>query len=92
MQDTVYGDNYVEVIYNKIVNHTRWRVTHEVVFEHEKVFYLTTYSEGTTENQDGLAYEYCNNGVVCTVVEPVERTIIEYKPVGDRHEQEGEKK
>lgn len=81
MQDTVYGDNDVEVVYDKIIDQTRWSVVHEAVFKSEGSFYLTNYNVGATESQDESAYEYDDDGVKCTLVEPIEVKIIEYKPV-----------
>lgn len=42
---------YDNTIVDRIVNTTRWSIIHEIVFEDNGKFYMTTYSEGATECQ-----------------------------------------
>ena len=49
---------YDNTIVDRIVNTTRWSIIHEIVFEDNGKFYMTTYSEGATECQDERPWEY----------------------------------
>ena len=59
---------YENTIVNRIVNTTRWSIIHEIVFEDNGKFYMTTYSEGATEIQDERPWEY-DDEIKCIEVE-----------------------
>ena len=47
------------VVKDKIVDHRRWTVAHEMVIKNDKDEYYSTYYEvGATESQDTRPYEY----------------------------------
>ena len=37
---------WCNTIVDRIINTTRWSIIHEIVFENQGKFYMTTYSEG----------------------------------------------
>lgn len=55
-------------VVDRIIDTTRWSIVHEIVFEDNGKFYMTTYSEGATECQDERPWEY-DDEVKCTEVE-----------------------
>ena len=57
-----------EALSDRIVDTSRWSEHHEILFEYENVFYLTSYSCGATEIQDESPWEY-DESVKCFVVE-----------------------
>jgi len=59
---------YENTIVNRIVDTTRWSIIHEIVFEDNGKFYMTTYSEGATEIQDERPWEY-DDEIKCIEVE-----------------------
>lgn len=67
-------------MYDRIVDHSRWSVIHEQVFEFEGHYYLTSYSVGATESQDESPYEYEKDEIPCTEVCPHERMTTVYEP------------
>ena len=75
-------------VYDKIIDHSRWAVGHERVFEHEGKFYRTTYRVGATEYQDEQPYEYDANEIECIEVVPIEQVVIIYvaTPVNAKEE------
>lgn len=78
-----HGDdeNY-EVVRNKIVDQRRWTTTHEVIIKDKNSgkYYQAEYSVGSTEYQDG-----CNSyPKEWDEVEPYEKTVTEYRPVGEK--------
>ena len=56
-----------------IVEHSRWAVVYEIVFEYEGEFWRTLYSRAATENQDEIPWQY-KKEVECTKVELKEVT------------------
>lgn len=70
-----------ELIEDNIVDTSRWSEIHEVVFKHQGKFYRTDYSCGATEMQDESPFEYDDDEIECTEVEPVEVVRIEYQKV-----------
>jgi hypothetical protein len=70
-----YLDNYIQ---NTIVDHRRWSVTHEIIFERDGHLYRAYYSVGATEYQDESPWEY-EDEVECTEVK--ETKVIGYEPV-----------
>jgi len=43
---------------DKVVDNSRWSVQHEIIFEYDGKFYITSYSVGATEMQDESPWEY----------------------------------
>lgn len=81
-EDVLYGCNEdVEMIYDDIIDTTRWSEIHEIVFKYQDKFYMTTYSCGATECQDESPFEYDDDEIQVTEVKPVEVTVTKYKPV-----------
>ena len=73
---------YENTIVNRIVNTTRWSIIHEIVFEDNGKFYMTTYSAGATECQDEIPWEY-DDEIKCTEVELKEVKVKKWIPVED---------
>ena len=69
-------------IVNRIIDTTRWSIVHEIVFEDQGKFYMTTYSEGATECQDERPWEY-DDEIKCTEVELKEVKVKKWVPVED---------
>lgn len=81
LEDVLYGCNEeVEVIYDNIIDISRWSQIHEIVFKYNGKFYMADYSCGATEYQDESPWEYVEE-VTVTEVEPVEVTVTQYKPI-----------
>ena len=74
---------YENTIVNRIVDTTRWSIIHEIVFEDNGKFYMTTYSEGATECQDEKPWEYNDDEIECTEVELKEVKVKKWIPVED---------
>lgn len=68
------------VIYDKIIDTTRWSIVHEIVFEDNGKFYQTTYMEGATEIQDERPWEY-EDVIECTEVALREVKVKKWVPV-----------
>ena len=72
------------IIYDKIIDNTRWSIIHELVFEikeeGETKYYKTTYSEGATEFQPERPWEY-KDEVECIEVEQRTVTRVEWVPI-----------
>lgn len=71
-----------KLIEDDIIDTTRWSIVHEIVFEDNGKFYMTTYSEGATEYQDERPWEY-EDEVKCTEVELKEVKVKKWIPVED---------
>lgn len=69
------------IVKNKIVNMFWWSINRRFVFEKDGILYQAGYSVGATEPRNESPFEYDGNEIDCQEVEPVETTIIEYKPV-----------
>ena len=70
-----------ETIQETIIDHSRWSVLYERVFEYEGKFYCTHYSVGATEQQDESPYEYEPDEIECQEVKPVEKLVIVYEVI-----------
>lgn len=57
-----------EALEDKIIDNSRWSISHKIIFEHEGKFYSTYYSVGATEMQDESPWEY-DKEVECWEVE-----------------------
>lgn len=64
-----WGDFLVPVVHDEIVDHLRWDVMHEAVFQHEDAYWRTHYRVGATENQDYYPFEYDDVITATQVVE-----------------------
>lgn len=73
---------YDNTIVDNIIDTTRWSIIHEIVFENNEKFYMTTYSEGATECQDERPWEY-EDEVECEEVELREVKVKKWMPVED---------
>ena len=67
-------------IEDRVLDTTRWSVTHEIIFKYEEKFYRTLYSIGATEIQDERPWEYVDE-VDCTEVKQIEKLIKVWEPV-----------
>lgn len=76
------GDG-VTIIYDNVVDSTRWSVIHEVVFQHDGVYYKSSYRVAATECQDEDPYEYNDEETEVTVVEPYYVVSISYLTADD---------
>jgi len=52
-----------------------------LIFEYKDKFYMTSYSEGSTECQDERPFEYDEDEINCIEVIPVQELVTVYKPV-----------
>ena len=68
------------IIYDKIIENSRWSILHELVFCWRGNHYMTSYSVGATEMQYERPWEY-DDKVDCYKVTPVEKTIIVWETV-----------
>ncbi len=70
------------IISDKIIDHCRWTIRHELIFNHIPTgkIYRTYYHVGATEQQDERPWEY-DEFVECEEVEAYEKTITDYRPV-----------
>lgn len=69
-----------EVIYDKVIDNSRWSVIHEIVFKLDDKFYLTHYSVGATECQEERPWEY-EDDIRCVEVVEKEVLVKKYVPV-----------
>lgn len=76
----VLGEDEGRIISDEIIDHTRWSVVHDLVFELNGQLYSTSYSTGATESQDERPWEDLKS-VKCIEVRPVEKTIVVYEPI-----------
>ncbi len=72
MLDILYGE-CGKIISDTIVDKGRWTDHHELVFRWDDKLYITNYSEGSTEYQDGQPWEdqaevVCFEAEECTVI------------------------
>lgn len=63
-----------------IVDTSRWSIHHEIIFAHDGKYYRTYYSEGATEMQFEIPWEY-ETEVECTEVELKEVKVMKWVPV-----------
>jgi hypothetical protein len=71
----VSGWDGVELISDVITHKSRWSVHHEIVFKWlDGKFYKAHYSEGATELQSEMPWEY-EDEIECTEVHPVEKVV-----------------
>ena len=68
-----------DVVYDNIIDHGRWSVTHKMVFKNEGKFYMTTYRVGATESQDESPYEFEDDLIECKEVFEKTKTVTYYE-------------
>jgi hypothetical protein len=81
-RDIVYEDaEGWKQVHLDIVETTRWSIGYSGVFKHKESdkFYKLNWYQGATECQDEKPFEYTEPDPV--EVEPVEVTVVQYKPV-----------
>lgn len=59
---------------DSIIDTSRWSIHHKIIFEYEGKFYSTYYSEGATECQDEVPWEY-EDEIECVEVHQVEKLV-----------------
>lgn len=67
------------IVRNRIIDHRRWTVTHEIIFHKEDKLYRLTYRVGATEMQDETPFDG-KKEVTCQEVQAVPS--IDYAIVG----------
>lgn len=78
MLDILYDNN--SVIQDKIIDHLRWSVVHELVFKYDGNLYRTQYSVGATEGQAESPWDY-EDIIECEEVKLVEKLVRVYESV-----------
>ena len=68
-----------KLVRNQIIDHDRWSLHFELIFELDGKYYKGRYSKGATEYQDEKPFDYSES--VFVEVEPYVRTMIDYKGV-----------
>ena len=78
-----YDETKFEILENEIQDSSRWSIHYNLIFkvlETGKI-YETSYSVGATESQDESPFEYEDDEIEVTEVEPYEVTVIKYKAI-----------
>lgn len=80
----IVGEDHetAEIVVDNIIDTGRWSIRHSVIFKLNGKFYKTFYQVGATEQQEEAPFEH-NTEVICTEVEPYEKTVIDYRAVKD---------
>ena len=81
--DLLDGDETLyQLINDELIDHTRWSVTHEIVFRDKATdeFFRAYYNVGATEYQDESPWEY-EDEVIASYVVPVVVHVVRYEPV-----------
>lgn len=76
-----FDSDRFEVIYQEIIDTSRWSIRYSMIFKFEDKFFSTAYSVGATESQDERPYEYEGDLIECIEVEPYEVTVTKYREV-----------
>lgn len=71
-------EQLAEVEENEITDTSRWSVNYRIVFKLGGKYYMSHYSEGSTEMQDERPYEYDGEWIEVTEVVPQAVTVIQY--------------
>lgn len=74
--DARFEMNPPALIHRKMIDHRRWDITHEIVFQRDGKFWRGYYDIPATECQDGQEYD---SEVECREVIPVQKTITDYE-------------
>ena len=86
LRDVIWNDSEIlKLVRDELVGTTRWSTVHDLIFEYSGKFYQTKYRRGATEHQDEQPFERDGDSegmIECLEVEPYEKTIIEYRPIG----------
>ena len=82
MIDMLDGDKeFGTIIEDNIIDHRRWSVDHEIIFERGGRFYAAVYSVGATESQDESPWQYDEDMIECTEVHKTTKTIEVWAPL-----------
>lgn len=76
-----YGLDGYRRISNEIIDHRRWSVTHELLFEELETgnVYQVFHERPATESQEVEEWDVDEDGMVeCTLMKPVEVTVTKY--------------
>jgi len=68
LQDLWLLDDQVEIIKDEIYETSRWSEHHMCVFKYNNSYYVTYYSQGTTEMQEEYPYEDDPDEIECDEV------------------------
>ena len=80
LQEMLWEESdHLKVISNKMISQGRWMTNYKVVFECDGRYYESSYSKGSTENQDGKPWEYDGEAIECKEVFKKEKVIIVYE-------------
>lgn len=84
LRDILWGeDEDAEIILNKITDTSRWDTHYRFIFKKGGKLWETTYSRGSTEQQDSQRpWEYVDEEE-CVEVEAFEKTVTDYREVSD---------
>ncbi len=85
LAEIIYGGNVDDYTFisDDMTFKSRWHIHHSLVFGHGGKFWQVNYQVGATENCEESAFENDGDEIACTEVEPVEKTIVVYRPVAD---------
>lgn len=77
----IYGDHNSDytLVYDNIIDTTRWSEIHEIVFSYFNKYYMTTYSTGLTEYQNERPFEDDPDEIYCDEVFPREKIVTVYE-------------
>ena len=82
MKDLVYDENTeAKIIEKNFIEHSRWSILYEIIFNYQDKFYESSYCVGATEYQEEDPYEYEGDEIECYEVQPVEKTVMDYERV-----------
>ena len=83
LKKILWGVNDVaESVSDTIVDTNRWSVISELVFKFDGRFYRTTYhSQGSTEKQDELPFQYESDEIECQEVKQAEKVVVVWEAV-----------
>lgn len=71
-----------EIVENEVFDTSRWSTHYSLVFSHAGKYYSTTYSCGSTEQQDESPFEYEPDEIECYECLPVETVVVKYVAIG----------
>ena len=74
------------IVDDLFVEKSRWLLHYELIFREpgqQNTAWSVGYVKGATENQDCTPFEYEPDNIECSLVRPVEKTIIEWVEVNE---------
>jgi ribosomal protein S17 len=81
LRQMAYGELPEKVVSDRMVDHGRWSVVHEMIFKSGDRYWKTRYKSAATEIQDEKPYQYDGDEVECDEVRPVEKKVIVFEEV-----------